>query len=194
MTHCDRQGALRILRIVNEIRVRGTNVDRSLTNVWTMWCIKNFLNRIYRMSHVRELSHCNLGRNHRRKAKSSFNHPNSISILMWKEYDNKPSVTIPSVPSAPMKSFVVSIPAEDFLARRRVLITFPFGNTTVYSPPSVARQCDNLHRAYNIQKPFSTSRPIPDSVSYKIPGKGDVCVSAKVLAYFRNIQCQSCRR
>lgn len=44
---------------------------------------------------------------------------------------NLPSVTIPSVPSAPMKSLVVSKPAEDLRARRRVLITLPDGRTTV---------------------------------------------------------------
>jgi hypothetical protein len=42
-----------------------------------------------------------------------------------------PSVTIPSVPSAPIKSLVVSKPAEDLRARWRVLITFPDGRTTV---------------------------------------------------------------
>lgn len=43
-----------------------------------------------------------------------------------------PSVTIPNVPSAPIKSFVVSNPVEDFRALRRVLITSPSGNTTVF--------------------------------------------------------------
>jgi hypothetical protein len=42
-----------------------------------------------------------------------------------------PSVTMPSVPSAPIKSLVVSKPAEDLRARRRVLITLPEGRTTV---------------------------------------------------------------
>lgn len=42
-----------------------------------------------------------------------------------------PSVTIPRVPSAPMKSFVVSNPAEDLRARLRVLMTSPDGRTTV---------------------------------------------------------------
>ena len=44
---------------------------------------------------------------------------------------NVASVTIPSVPSAPMNSFVVSNPALDFRALWRVLITSPEGNTTV---------------------------------------------------------------
>lgn len=39
---------------------------------------------------------------------------------------------IPSVPSAPTKSFVVSNPAEDLRDRRRVLITSPDGRTTVW--------------------------------------------------------------
>ena len=42
-----------------------------------------------------------------------------------------PSVTIPKVPSAPINSLVVSKPAADFLARLRVLMTWPFGRTTV---------------------------------------------------------------
>lgn len=42
-----------------------------------------------------------------------------------------PSVMIPRVPSAPMKSLVVSNPAEDFLDLRRVFMTSPEGNTTV---------------------------------------------------------------
>ena len=42
------------------------------------------------------------------------------------------SVTIPKVPSAPTNSLVVSHPAEDLRARRRVLMISPVGNTTVY--------------------------------------------------------------
>ena len=42
-----------------------------------------------------------------------------------------PSVTMPRVPSAPIKSFVVSKPADDFRARLRVLMTLPEGSTTV---------------------------------------------------------------
>ena len=41
------------------------------------------------------------------------------------------SVTMPSVPSAPMNNFVVSNPADDLRERRRVLITSPDGRTTV---------------------------------------------------------------
>ena len=41
------------------------------------------------------------------------------------------SVTIPNVPSAPMKSLVISGPAADLRARERVLITSPEGRTTV---------------------------------------------------------------
>lgn len=43
-----------------------------------------------------------------------------------------PSVTMPSVPSAPIKRWVPSKPAEHFRARRRVLMTSPDGKTTVY--------------------------------------------------------------
>jgi len=42
-----------------------------------------------------------------------------------------PSVTIPSVPSAPMNSLVRSKPADDFLALCLVLMTSPEGRTTV---------------------------------------------------------------
>lgn len=62
---------------------------------------------------------------------------NVAETVLWLEYHPKywltesPSVIIPSVPSAPMKSLVVSKPAEDFRARRRVLITLPDGRTTV---------------------------------------------------------------
>ena len=47
------------------------------------------------------------------------------------ESNDQPSVIIPSVPSAPMNSFVVSNPADDLRDRRRVLITSPDGSTTV---------------------------------------------------------------
>ncbi len=45
--------------------------------------------------------------------------------------DDLPSVIIPKVPSAPMKSFVKSKPDADFLARLLVLMTSPLGSTTV---------------------------------------------------------------
>lgn len=44
---------------------------------------------------------------------------------------NVASVTMPSVPSAPMKSLVVSNPVADLRARERVLMTSPDGRTTV---------------------------------------------------------------
>jgi hypothetical protein len=44
---------------------------------------------------------------------------------------DRPSVTIPSVPSLPMNILVISKPTDDFRERRLVLITFPEGNTTV---------------------------------------------------------------
>ena len=76
-----------------------------------------------------------------------------------------PSVTIPSVPSAPMNNLVVSKPADDLRARRRVLITFPFGRTTVYSDFITH---DALLRSqsttYDVEKPFSLSGPVSNSV------------------------------
>jgi hypothetical protein len=42
-----------------------------------------------------------------------------------------PSVIIPKVPSAPMKSLVKSGPTEDFFARDRVVMTEPSAVTTV---------------------------------------------------------------
>ena len=46
---------------------------------------------------------------------------------------------MPSVPSAPINNFVVSNPADDFLARRRVLMTCPEGRTTVYDEKGSAK-------------------------------------------------------
>ena len=44
---------------------------------------------------------------------------------------------MPSVPSAPMNSLVTSQPADDLRERRRVLITSPFGSTTVWDDINV---------------------------------------------------------
>jgi hypothetical protein len=56
-----------------------------------------------------------------------------MSKIHMKNMFKIPSVTIPSVPSAPINSFVVSKPAEDLRERRRVLMTSPEGRTTVYT-------------------------------------------------------------
>lgn len=59
---------------------------------------------------------------------------NGLAKSFSVRYRNEvPSVTMPRVPSAPMKSFVVSKPVADFLALLRVLMTSPDGSTTVYS-------------------------------------------------------------
>src|SRR6266702_1866730 len=49
------------------------------------------------------------------------------------------SVTMPSVPSAPTNSIVVSNPADDLRERRLVLITSPDGRTTVYTKAQHSR-------------------------------------------------------
>src|SRR5882762_3225128 len=56
---------------------------------------------------------------------------NSYVISALTTIQNVPSVIMPSVPSAPINSLVVSNPADDFLDLRRVLITSPEGRTTV---------------------------------------------------------------
>ena len=58
---------------------------------------------------------------------------NLVSIVQAKSVcpGISPSVTIPSVPSAPMNSLVASNPADDFLALLRVFMTSPFGSTAV---------------------------------------------------------------
>ena len=62
-----------------------------------------------------------------------------------------PSVMIPSVPSAPIKSLVVSNPADDFLARRLVLITSPLGRTTVLKESGTKYLWLSTHC---VEKPF----------------------------------------
>jgi len=80
-------------------------------------------------AYVRELNNGNRSRQDRGQADR---HCTFVSLERYaKEQSNIPSVTIPSVPSAPMKSLVVSNPAEDFLDLRRVLMTSPEGRTTV---------------------------------------------------------------
>lgn len=92
------------------------------------------------------------------------------------------SVTMPNVPSAPMKSFVVSKPAADLRALWRVCMTSPEGRTTVYSvsmkaiPHSIACQHSNEDEVeeaetkagtaptHQIQEPLSLSRSISYSV------------------------------
>ena len=80
-----------------------------------------------------------------------------------------PSVIIPSVPSAPMKSFVVSNPAEDFRDRLRVLTTSPDGRTTVcviVRSQYLGERWDVVRQqTYHIEKPFALGSTISYSVS-----------------------------
>lgn len=69
--------------------------------------------------------------------------------------DYRPSVTIPSVPSAPMKSLVVSNPADDFLALCLVLMTSPLGSTTVYIFYEFLHLNAKHKPTYRIKEPFS---------------------------------------
>lgn len=50
------------------------------------------------------------------------------------------SVTMPSVPSAPTKSFVTSQPADDLRERRLVLITSPEGKTIVCEASAIGQE------------------------------------------------------
>lgn len=76
-----------------------------------------------------------------------------------------PSVMIPSVPSAPMKILVMSIPADDFRARRRVLMTLPLGSTTVYEQVLVVEWSAVVEVTYNVEKPFSPRGTVPNGIS-----------------------------
>jgi len=75
-----------------------------------------------------------------------------------------PSVTIPSVPSAPMNSFVKSGPAADLRALERVLMISPFGSTTVYGAAIKPLRREPVRPPYNVEEPFSSSSPIPNRV------------------------------
>jgi len=79
------------------------------------------------------------------------------------------SVTMPSVPSAPMNSFVVSNPADDLRERRLVLITSPDGRTTVYTKAQHSRSTDGTgtRKADCVQKPFALRCTIPHRVGYR---------------------------
>lgn len=82
-----------------------------------------------------------------------------------------PSVTMPSVPSAPMNSLVVSKPAADFLALLRVLMASPFGRTTVYSLERKVGACHAIRvnereSTYQVEEPFCFRRAISYSIGY----------------------------
>ena len=71
---------------------------------------------------------------------------------------------MPKVPSAPMKSLVVSNPTADLRALLRVLMTFPEGRTTVYGISCNATF--QMTATHKIEKPFRPCRPIPNGICY----------------------------
>lgn len=84
-------------------------------------------------------------------------------------------MTIPSVPSAPMKSFVVSNPVEDLRARRRVLMTSPLGSTTVCRMRKVSGDCVlRCSTTYDVEEPLAPRRAIPHGI----------CCSTRVMLGF----------
>ena len=88
------------------------------TNVYAIGCHQHFLDSVNSASNVGELGHCNLVWYGRSQAQCRFG--GYLATTLHSERTNIPSVTIPSVPSAPMNNFVVSKPADDFRARLRV--------------------------------------------------------------------------
>ena len=97
---------------------------------------------------------------------------------------------MPSVPSAPMKSFVVSKPADDLRARLRVLMTSPEGSTTVCARVSGV-STDHDERPYRVQEPLRLCRSIPHRIGY-------VLISVRRLrrttgTYFLNSRCSAYR-
>jgi hypothetical protein len=84
------------------------------------------------------------------------------------------SVTMPRVPSAPMKSLVVSNPADDLRDRRLVFITSPEGRTTVCpgktdqrtAPQKTSREEKKSMYADRIQEPFTLRCAVADCVGY----------------------------
>jgi hypothetical protein len=75
-----------------------------------------------------------------------------------------PSVTIPSVPSAPMNNFVKSGPAADLRALERVLMISPFGSTTVCGTGIKLLGREFRQASYNVKEPFGFCSPIPNSI------------------------------
>lgn len=96
-----------------------------------VWGVEDFLDRVNGMLDIGKLGHGNSSGNDGCEAEGCLVHALSVWFVVHEQHSCLPSVTMPNVPSAPMNSFVVSIPADDFLALCRVLMTFPFGNTTV---------------------------------------------------------------
>ena len=101
------------------------------TDMRACWRVQNLLHGAHGMLDVRELSHGDLGGNDWCKPQSRWFASSACSLSPVG--CPVPSVTIPRLPSAPMTSFVISMPADDLRARRRVLMTLPFGRTTVFA-------------------------------------------------------------
>lgn len=108
--------------------------------------VQNFLDCADCMLDVNKLCHRYFGRDHGSQTKCCCR-VNSARQYTTCRANEIPSVTIPKVPSAPMKSLVVSKPVADFLARLRVFITSPEGNTAVlYSVNKNNKGCaDDTH-------------------------------------------------
>lgn len=100
--------------------------SRCLTNVRTVWRVEDFLDGTDGAFDVGKLCHGYLGGQERSEPNCHWIIGIELSVS-HKRYNRKqeymPSVTMPNVPSAPIKSFVVSKPAADFLARLLVLTT-----------------------------------------------------------------------
>ena len=75
-------------------------------------------------------------------------------------------VIMPSVPSAPIYNFVMSNPAADLRARRRVLITSPDGRTTVYRKFSVRTGPTDNTGAHRVQEPLALRCTVPHRIGY----------------------------
>lgn len=118
---------------------------------------------------------------------------------------NTPSVTIPNVPSAPMKSFVVSKPAEDFRERLLVLMTSPDGSTTVCegrikktyicttAKPKVSKQREltalRNHSPFAVPYRTAFARMKPSEMSRLKLSK-----SSKPNTHYQNTRCLTCHR
>ena len=88
------------------------------TDVYAIGRPQHFLDSANSPSNIGELGHSDLVRHDRCQAQCRFG--SHLARTLRSERTNAPSVTIPSVPSAPMNKFVVSKPADDFRARLRV--------------------------------------------------------------------------
>jgi hypothetical protein len=103
------------------------------------------------------------------------------------------SVMMPSVPSAPTNNFVVSNPADDLRARRRVLITSPDGRTTVCRKFSVR----TAHRQYRGSPRSGTIRLSPYRTALHWLWERSISIGLEDCrggADFRSSRCLACRQ